>query len=76
MTDRLKGVVVTFDRDYRDDDVEFILNAIRMIKGVCSVDPLMAEHDDLMNRQRLKHEMRGKLYDAIAEVFDPKKPTT
>ena len=31
MTDRVKGLVVTLNEDYRTDDVEVIINAIRRI---------------------------------------------
>jgi hypothetical protein len=33
MSDRLKGCIVSFDHDIREDDAEFYLNAIRAIKG-------------------------------------------
>lgn len=34
MTDRVKGLTVIFEQDIRDDDCEYITNAIRMIRGV------------------------------------------
>jgi hypothetical protein len=46
MTDRIKGFTVALDRDYRDDDVEVIANAIRMIKGVVAVEPSIVGTDD------------------------------
>jgi len=69
MTDRLKGVVVTFDKDYRDDDAEVILNAIRMIKGVLSVEPATKDYNDLMNRSRIAIQLKSKVITAISEVF-------
>lgn len=37
MTQRVKGLVVTLDQDYREDDMEAIAQAIRMVRGVADV---------------------------------------
>ncbi|MCP9947236.1 hypothetical protein [Actinomadura madurae] len=42
MTERHSGYLVALDHDIREDDAEAILNAIRMIKGVQSVQPVPA----------------------------------
>jgi len=63
MTDRLKGCVVSFEKDIRKDDAEYILNAIKMIKGVNSVETSIANYEDWMNRDRVKFEIRQKIYD-------------
>ena len=68
MTERLKGVYVAFDRDIRDDDAEFILNAIRMIKGVKSVEANVVDADDWMNRQNIKSEYRTKILNVLKEL--------
>jgi hypothetical protein len=65
MTDRVKGFTVTLDKDYRDDDVEAILNAVRMIHGVAHVEPSIVTSEDHMNRQVIRHELRKKLYKAL-----------
>ena len=65
MTDRLKGLVVTLDRDYRDDDAEAIINAIRQIKGVLMVDLSMTTLDDDINRNRVRHELGEKLWAVL-----------
>lgn len=67
MTDRLKGVVVTFEEDIRDDDAQEIINAILMIKGVKTVATSIANHDDHMNRSRIRLEYRQKLFDALKD---------
>ena len=66
MTDRVKGCVVTFDHDYRDDDVEEILQAIRMIKGVISVEGSLKKIDDMINRERIKQRYEQAIRNAIA----------
>ena len=61
MTDRLKGVVVTFDHDIRDDDAEGILQAIKCLRGVIDVTPSVRTTDDHMNRERIRRELGEKL---------------
>lgn len=67
MTDRIKGFVVTLDSDMRIDDIDQILNAIKMIKGICSVEPSVSNFDDTMNRERIKSELRGKFIEFLKE---------
>lgn len=67
MTDRIKGLVITLDHDYRDDDVEAIVNAIMMVKGVASVTKSVAEMDDHMNRARVVYALREKILDVFNE---------
>jgi hypothetical protein len=63
MTDRIKGFVVTLDKDIRIDDVQPIMDAIKMIKGVIDVSPSVADSDDHMNRERVAHEFRSKFWN-------------
>lgn len=68
MTDRYKGVVVTFARDIRDDDAEATLAAIRQIKGVIDVTPSVANLDDHMNRSRVAFEISDKIWALLKEL--------
>jgi hypothetical protein len=65
MTDRLKGVLVTFDQDIREDDAAQIIAAIRMIKRVADVKPLVCNVEDEMARIRVDLEWRKKLSDLL-----------
>ena len=65
MTDRVKGFTVTLDDDYRIDDVEKIMEAIRIFKGVGSVEPNITTSSDWVNRERVKNEFKGKLFKFI-----------
>lgn len=67
MTDRLKGLVVTLERDIREDDAEAIMQAIRQLRGVEAVEPRKADIDDQMNRSRIKGEIGRKLFAALDE---------
>ena len=71
MTDRYHSLTVALDRDIRDDDAEPILMAIRMIKGVLSVKPKVADMDSNMAEDRARIDLGQKLWDVIY----PKNPT-
>lgn len=70
MTTRLKGVLVTFEDDIREDDAEHRLNAIRQIRGVLSVEPVPADVDDHMARERVRYELWSKVRDIF---FPPRQ---
>lgn len=65
MTDRVKGLTITLEKDVRVDDVEYIVNAIKMIKGISSVDLSIVTFDDHINRARIYGEVRTKLFEFI-----------
>lgn len=72
MTDRLKGCVVVFDKDYRDDDAADIISALTMVKGVASVSPVVANHEDYMNRERVRLEYQRAILDALQGMREGK----
>jgi hypothetical protein len=61
MTDRLKGLTVAFAHDIREDDAEAIVNAIKIIKGVLDVKPIVSTHDDWIIESRVRRELGEKL---------------
>uniref|UniRef100_A0A6M3IZC8 Uncharacterized protein n=1 Tax=viral metagenome TaxID=1070528 RepID=A0A6M3IZC8_9ZZZZ len=65
MTDRYHSLTVVFDQDIRDDDVEPILIAIKMIKGVLSVKPKVADMDSYMAEERVRNDLGKKLWDVL-----------
>lgn len=67
MTDRTRVLTVALDKEYRDDDVEFIKNAIRMIKGVIAVEHEVSGPSDWANRESVRMELEKKLYKALRE---------
>lgn len=66
MSDRVKGFYVSLEKDIRDDDFQTIMNAVLMVKGVLSVEPSITSADDWMNRERVKFELRKKIFDILA----------
>jgi hypothetical protein len=68
MTDRIKGFVVTLTDDIRIDDVQPLLDAVKMLKGVASVDTSVTDMDDHMNRRVIAMEMKTKIYEVLKEL--------
>lgn len=67
MTDRVKGFTVTLEKDIRIDDVQIVLNALKMIKYVAHVEPSITTSEDHFAEQRLRFELREKFYDFMKE---------
>jgi len=65
MTDRLKGLTVTFEKDMRDDDAEGLIDAIKRLRGVADVIPHIVNSDDYMNRTQVRYDMQAKLYKCL-----------
>lgn len=59
MTDRVRGAYVVFDRDIRTDDVEKIVDAIRMMRCVADVqtDQFVSDPSDYMARARIANDV-------------------
>jgi hypothetical protein len=65
MTDRLAGVIVTFERDVRVDDAEPTITALQQIKGVVSVEPVVADARLHMAEERARFDLRARLWEAL-----------
>lgn len=61
MTDRHSAYIVTLDKDLRADDAEKILDALEMIKGVVSVEPVVADVIAHVAEQRVNWMWREAL---------------
>lgn len=65
MTTRLKGLLVTFEKDVREDDAECIINAIRLLKRVMEVKPIPNDIEQSIAEDRVRHELGQKLWKVI-----------
>jgi len=65
VTDRVHSLTVVLDRDFRDDDVEVIVSAIHLIRGVLRVDTHVSEIGDHMAESRAIEHWRRKLVDLL-----------
>jgi len=68
MTDRIQGLTVALDRDYRDDDVEAIVNAILMIRGVKSVKKSVVGMGDYTARVRAVTQIQERLFGVFKDM--------
>lgn len=57
MTTRYAAFLVTLTDDIREDDAEWTLNALRMVRGVASVSPVPATID-----QAIAYERRDRVW--------------
>ncbi|WP_437934516.1 hypothetical protein [Sorangium sp. So ce341] len=62
-----KGLVVHFQRDLNDHEVERMIDALMMFKGVTKVSPVESGYEDFLNRRRVKQELLDKLRALLGE---------
>lgn len=65
MTDRHAGYVVALDRDMREDDARSTMAAIAQIKGVASVEAVIADVGTIIAEARAKREVGDKVLRAL-----------
>ena len=65
MTNRYHSLTVVLEKDIREDDAEYLLNAIKMIKGVLSVDPFISDIESHMAESRARQELGQKLWEVL-----------
>ena len=68
MTDRLKGLVVVFSEDIREDDAEALLGLLRLSSWVSRVKPLVSHPGDHATEWRVKRSLEVKLLKLIEEL--------
>jgi hypothetical protein len=70
VTDRIHCLTVVLKEDIRDDAIEPVVNAIRMVKGVLSVEQHVADHNFHAAEDRARHELGVRILKLVhAEVF-------
>ena len=67
MSDRYHGLLVSLNQDFRSEDLEPIVDAIRMIRGVTDVTEVVIDSDDWLNRSRIMQELKEKLWKALEQ---------
>lgn len=68
MTDRHAGYLVTLAENVRDDDAQDIIGAIRMVKGVLAVDPVVADPLGAIAENRARSDLTQKIWAALAKA--------
>lgn len=70
MTDRLNAVIVVFDTPIRDDDAQPIIDAIRQLRGVLTVAPVVADGSGQAERMRTDVKWANLLGQVIRDGLD------
>ena len=65
MTERNRGYIVALDDSERVDSAD-VLNAIRQLKGVVSVEQIRGDVDQQLAKQRAKQELVDELWGVLA----------
>lgn len=65
MTDRVNRLTVILDGDYRDDDLDQLIGAIRLMRGVLKVKMHVADTNDYLAVERAKADLREKILDLV-----------
>lgn len=65
MTERYYALTVILEKDYRCDDAEPILNAIKMIKGVQDVKTHISDPSTWMAEERARMELGKKILEIV-----------
>lgn len=65
MTDRYNALTVVLDKDTRSDDCEPLISAMRMLSGVCDVEPHVRSIAAATAGLRIRRELTTKIIDLI-----------
>lgn len=65
MTDRLVALTVILDGQIRDDDAGPLIDAIRQLRGVLDVQPVVGDINAAWALENARSELRRKIWDAL-----------
>jgi len=65
MSDRLNSLTVVLEKEMKIDDVEPIINAIKMIRGVANTLPGVATSEGQIAREMARLDLIGKVYKLL-----------
>jgi len=69
VSDRHAGYIVTLTDDIRDELAsEGIVVALQMVKGVLSVEPIIADFNLHMAQERVRAEYRSKMIEFVRSL--------
>ncbi len=74
MTDSHTGYLVTLEFPKREDHLESTLSALRQIKGVIDVRPIVAGMDQMSGAVRMDTQWRNALFELAQS--GPEQPTS
>lgn len=65
MSDRHQGYIVILGADLREEDSASLIHALRMVRGVLSVEPIVANGGDMIARAREDTRWRDALVKLV-----------
>jgi hypothetical protein len=65
MTDRYYALTVALEHDVRDDDAQGIIEAIKRIRGVLSVEGNVSDATNWVAEERVRRELGEKMFAVI-----------
>lgn len=68
MTDRHCGYVVALDKNIREDDAAETIAAIKQIKGVMNVKPILGDSTEMVATMRARNDVITKLLDLVNQL--------
>ncbi len=68
MTDSVHALTVVLEAPLREDDVQAIVKAILMIKGVCNVQTHIADVNHYASYERARQDLLLQLYTVLNQT--------
>lgn len=75
MTTKIKALTVVLEADTREDDVESLVQAVTLLRGVASVTTEPVDMGDYSARQRLAYEWRNTMLEVFVALCNGRKVT-
>lgn len=76
MTEKYKGLIITFDKEISEEFITEWQNIFMKIKNVCAVKPLVKNFEDYMSEEKGRIDFRNEVLDFlrkdILKRFEPK----
>jgi hypothetical protein len=69
MKDRHVGYAVTLESNMREDDAQATFDALRQIRGVLDVRPIVSTPEQTAAEARARRDMQEKFYDFYCTTF-------
>lgn len=66
MTDRHSGYLVTLAADIREDDAQPLLAAMRLLRGVIAVEPIINLPEVMIAEARANADWRDRILEMLA----------
>jgi hypothetical protein len=69
MTDRIHSITLVLDEDIREDDVQPLLDACRMLRHVISVTPNVSDFELHTAEERTRRRVVDELHEATRKIL-------